>query len=1081
MEIIQKGTMPIYDTLRIGEKDVKLGWDAPIFEMDIEEFGKADVVTWNSFAEDCNKCDWNILQATENASTVLVAIPEDIISEYSLRDENVSSDQVWKLFREKAGSAWRSCRLRWKKENHSLLENAKPFDFKEFAHKTSKLEPAKIGSRCLDDFDKWFPTSRSLIEGSVTGPYERMLRALPADIAKACAVYVTEEGNVIPQLKAEADPELREYADKARYSVGIFNPHLVFDSAEEKSAITIDKRLRSRETASHMLMADIVLFEKDGAGGWQEIKRSNNQKLAEIPAMNMENGLFIRNGNIYAIYMQTDMEYLGTRIITAAMALKNAIMEGVADFHNQIAVNLSSSDFKATRALNRIFDKASMQIGLDKLLSSDSGLWNLANTSNPISCLRSALTVRIGEFTPEQRQRIANGTDSYAKELLNAQKDVTLSRSCIFDYYSSPEGRKAQSVARLTYGARIDDNGIVTFPFYEIDNGKIDRSRVVWKEMLKRRSIHDTEDTAPPAKEPAMEELLYIHAGDINEDCSYRRESDGTVFAQMGNHISLIRPEDARFCTISPRAEHTAGTDTGTAPSMVNEVRFSIGSSNKKDAVVNHSQDLPLIASNDKSIGQNTIHKAKDNGQVIRIITEKEKDGIERPVSMSVIYDSGVQESIDLRERSASNGNTVSREWPVEGLRSGIRFHKGDALTNAPGIERGEITLGADCLCCCISDLNATDDHIAVSYEFAHSHPNIIRMTEEYEVNEENASSPFGPSFIFNPTIGTGSSSFGGYDCSRLGLDGILRNGERVSEGDVLFFIAKPNGSKKRSIHEQIAMKRPESGVPFTDLPTDYKIEPVVFSKKMDMANARVERFNNAYGKTVISVSAIKEKPLETGDKYSFSGIKATISVLEKDEGLVIHAKDTPLDGKKIDVYLNDGGLGHINRKTPAEFVNGALGLAVIANGRRYDIGAQSLEIREATSDELEKAGLANDGRLYVSGHVMNTHIPSYSPQLIAVLALSNGMNVNKNAREIIGNEAKSLSVMDMNIYRANNLNAALEEVRRSGKTEDMTGIEAKAAFAAIGVGITSKSADSDSKTAVKAIANRKTENTISR
>ena len=177
---------------------------------------------------------------------------------------------------------------------------------------------------------------------------------------------------------------------------------------------------------------------------------------------------------------------------------------------------------------------------------------------------------------------------------------------------------------------------------------------------------------------------------------------------------------------------------------------------------------------------------------------------------MTVMSDDGRTQTIDMRERRYGGDANVYRSVPTDGIEEGVRVVKGQPLTDTPGVVNGEVVIGTPAIAAFVPmGARATDDCILISESFAKKLAIERRVTKSVDLTTGIGNSPYGPSMILNPLAGAdpseGTSAYG-VDCSRLGPDGIIRDGELVQPGDVIAFTLLPDGTLTLTVGEQRAV-----------------------------------------------------------------------------------------------------------------------------------------------------------------------------------------------------------------------------------------------------------------------------------
>ena len=1065
-------------------------WDAPLFDYETED-GSIKIVGWKGMKGAEETTPWQPVQVeTDDGEELICAFPEDMLNDIESGD--FTPNEAWLQFLNGA-------------ENWNLLktyeiaesENRGSFDYVKFDASLKDAKRESVGNPAFERFNKVYGKTATTLSPNVEKLFSQSDYFVDdSPVAPAVETYKRFMKNALNFVAEKSDivinnnASYKQFKDddgKANFRVKLSNLHFNLDNVEKKWNRKLNDSLSTEATSVHKIVGDITLLERlrddeSGEEYWNTIKSASDITLANVPAMNLKNGMFLKDGSQYVIAFATNPAYDHKRFITPGMSLKNALEDGITAFNETLSERVATLNVNDTRGLDKLFSGVNMDSGFLSLYQasgkeanddysnddvenkkdedaqkdeseivkkaprklSGQKVWYYAKANNEVCGWRDVLTVHMREETPNVHPYLTG----------------------IVDYSAAPEGKNAPIQGRLTNTVRFDDDGVAYNPFYKVENGKIDESKVVWMPML-----NDSTTLRDGVK--TIESSIMVHAGDINNDGTFRTSKDGRVPAQRGDDDMLVDPSKIDYVAISTKYEHTPGSETGTDPSRIYGVRMIIKNSGQKDAVMGEkSQTRSFIYRSERS-DKNRITVAEGDGVVESIDKGFDSVGNLVPQLMTLLYDNGKRVEVDLREKEMMNTTNVSYQWLADGVKEGMRFKRGQILTNTSGTEYGELTMGAAATVAFVSaGATTTDDCVAVSSEWAKK--NTIRYAKEVDTDLQigvNAS-PYGPDLIFNPTLGSDNKIYNGYDLSRLGDDGIVKDGESISQGDVVAWRLVPDGTKLLSAGEQLAMSKPKKGVPFTDIPLGYKAEPVFFDKAMEDGKAKVERYHEREGYETLKIVAIKDKPLETGDKISISGVKATIKVLNDDEYLKILSPSSSLDGHTVDIFFSTG-FSVLKRKAPGIMIDGLLGSLSVENKKLYDLGFDSTGVRESVSSLAD----GTNGQKYLVGKIDGKNISTSNP-IKATVGVLQVMNVDKKAidhiyksyyNEKMVDESKEKSVkvvvqMNTAVAEAQGAYNIIAEDRKYGKSEKITDDVSRAILATAGFGVVDNSVKNTKK-----------------
>lgn len=816
--------------------------------------------------------------------------------------------------------------------------------------KGSDTSTVKIGKHCLQLADKiidgkhFFGDGPEWAIGSVLQPYREFLEGVVETIKKNTDCYIDDRTGAFYPVSAFTDNAVTPNYRVQISGISIAEADMVRDW---NKAADDDRKIPA--TLTHKVTGNVSVLKKGEDGRWTEAKSFYNVSLADIPAMNMGNGRFKKSGSIYSIVNKAFMS--NTKLKTAGMTLQEGLEVGIYDFMKSLAVKIADSDFSRDETAASFFGKLNMNSGFTEIFLNAHGAED--DSGNELGDLMNELLEEESEeiedndnekeeaeLTEEERKEIkrkkeaaANKAKTKADIIRNAletritkfrkhlkgsamydnennpvpraqmtvrfdekMNDPNLLTTYMTDSSGSPEGKNAPKVGRMLSLIRVTLDGTVYKPCLTLEQLKdvenIKPEDIKWVRAFARKDDADDKE--------ALENCYYIRAGLVNEDGTLKTKivnGRKRITAQFGENFVEIDPYHATrpvYVSPDPRCDHVAGTELSGLAWLSKEVRTQIKTSNMKDATTRTETQSPsLFVDREAGIGEELITRAKGPGVVEEIKYGMTVEGRNEPVEMTVLYDDGNRETIDLRWQDKMNSKNGKRQQPCYGVEKGVRIAANQPLTDAPGISLGMATLGPPLVIVIASGPGeyGTDDSVYLSKRAAEAFgaPLMEKQTEEIVTNE--AGSPYGPTFIFNPTIGQDSSIFKGrYDCSKLGDDGLVKAGEIVNTGDIIAFMAEPDGSKKRTVGEQLAMKRPVKGEVFTP-PSDYKIVPLKARKGIVGMRTTAQIHDNVgKGRSSLEVSYFKEQPLTTGSKISFDGVKATVHVAEEGDGIFIHA-----------------------------------------------------------------------------------------------------------------------------------------------------------------------------------------------
>lgn len=663
---------------------------------------------------------------------------------------------------------------------------------------------------------------------------------------------------------------------------------------------------------------------------------------------------------------------------------------------------------------------------------------------------RDALTVKISASLPyitgevDDKKTKANGGELVYKTMRD-ENNPTLSTCYFLDPSSSPEGKNASLRGRLISHLRIGFDGTiykaVVTPDQLKETEKITLDTIKWMPVFAGDGKSGKE---------CLENCYYVRAGDMNEDGTFRLNEKGHIMAQKGANTYLISPDAENvYISIDPKCDHTTGVDLTGIPNMSKENRTQIKNSQTKAATITTRAQTPSLTGNkEPAIGQDLVYYAEDDG-----IVEKIEYGLNPvlenvPVNMTVRYDSGNVQNIDLRAWSKNNSKNLREFCPSAGIKEGTKVKKGQALTDSGGVCQGEACIGTSAIIGMGGGAAefGTDDCILISARLASVLGLPMTDTQEAEIITNESGSGHGPHFTYNPIIGKDVKYFGGYDCSKLGPDGIIRDGETVNAGDLIAWVMAPNGKVRRTLGEQLAMEHPKENEPFT-APEDYKPEPIFAKEKIHNAKVKtsIENAGAGEGRKKLKIEYASSNPAESGCKISIDGMKGEIIVMEKGKEPVVLDKRSKLYGMPIDILFS--GNSAQNRQTPGIILLALINRLAFEKGIILNTGIDSRNIVTDFQNRSIEEGFGDmTTPVYYKDKVYNMTV-GVAQQVINI--------GDKQVSLVSSTKAKTRSFMGITTGNAIGLEATQKELAEKGiKQVTLEDPKTRSMFEASGYGV---------------------------
>ena len=485
----------------------------------------------------------------------------------------------------------------------------------------------------------------------------------------------------------------------------------------------------------------------------------------------------------------------------------------------------------------------------------------------------------------------------------------------------TPEGANIGLVLNLATYARVNEYGFIETPYLRVKDGKVTDELVYL-------------DAAEEANE------VIADAGEIlNDDKTFR---DERVSARNN-----MRPEqvDAKDVTLMDAAHRQILGSTAALVPFIEKNRIDrslTGSNMQRQAVPLLTPRRVTVGTGiEKDIARNSGHliMAEADGEVIRAdadeIHVKYKDGVK-------VY--------ELRHFVKNNDDRCYNQKTV--VARGDKVKKGDALIEGASIAEGEIALGRDLLVAFMpwGGYNM-DDAVIISRRLVQDDELTSINIKDYNV--EVRETKLGPEIVTRDIPNVSEDSL-----RHLDETGIVQIGSEVKAGDVLVGKITPKGEQELSSEERLLR--------------------AIFGEKAKDVRDTSQRMNNAGGGKVVGVKIFSREnghELKAGVLMQIQIFVAQlrkISVGDKIAGRhgnkgvvarILPEEDMPFmdDGTPVDIILNP--LGVPSRMNLGQLFETHLGMAARALGYKVATPSFNGVSDEKISEELEKAGLARDGK----------------------------------------------------------------------------------------------------------------------
>lgn len=485
----------------------------------------------------------------------------------------------------------------------------------------------------------------------------------------------------------------------------------------------------------------------------------------------------------------------------------------------------------------------------------------------------------------------------------------------------TPEGANIGLVLNLATYARVNEYGFIETPYLRVKDGKV------------------------------TDELVYLDAsqeiGEVIADAGEALNEDGTFRDERVNARSNIQPSqvDASQVTFMDAAHRQILGSTAALVPFIEKTRVDralTGSNMQRQAVPLLCPESATVGTGiEKAVAENSGHliQASADGEVVRADADE----------VHVKYADGVK--IYTLKHFVKNNDDRCYNQKVR-VERGDKVKKGDILIEGASIAGGEIALGKNLLVAFMpwGGYNM-EDAIIMSRRLVEDDRLTSINIKDYTV--EVRETKLGPEIVTRDIPNVSEESL-----RHLDENGIVQIGSEVKAGDVLVGKITPKGEQELSSEERLLR--------------------AIFGEKAKDVRDTSQRMNNAGGGKVVGVKIFSRENGHELKAGVLMQIQIFVAQLRKigvgdkmagrfgNKGVVakvLPVEDMPFleDGTPVDVVLNP--LGVPSRMNLGQIFETHLGMAARALGYRVATPSFNGVPSEKISDELEKAGLARDGK----------------------------------------------------------------------------------------------------------------------
>ena len=487
----------------------------------------------------------------------------------------------------------------------------------------------------------------------------------------------------------------------------------------------------------------------------------------------------------------------------------------------------------------------------------------------------------------------------------------------------TPEGGNVGLVLNFATYAKINQYGFIEAPYLVVKNKKV-TNEVVYMDV-------DAENDT------------------VIADASVKLDKDGRFVEDWVSarvHGTPAQVEASRVTHIDAAHKEILGVSASLIPFVEkNRVdRSLMACAMQKQAVPLLRQDNPIVGTGiEREVAKNTSQLVMATGDGV----VKKADG----VSVVVTYEKGGDVEYRLQHFEKTNDDRCYNQRCV--VARGQKVKKGDTLIEGASINDGELALGRDLLVAFMPWRGYNmDDAIVISNRLVEDDTLTSINIKDFDV--EVRETKLGPEQVTRDIPNVSEHSL-----RHLGEDGIVTIGSEVKNGDILVGKITPKGEQELSSEERLL--RAIFGEKAKDVrDTSIRMNGSSTGKVVDVRVYTREQGHELKAGVIMQIKIFVAEMRKIGVGDKLAGRHGNKGVVSR----VLPVEDMPFmeDGTPIDIVLSPMGVP--SRMNLGQLFEIHLGMAARALGYKVATPSFNGVPDEVISDELEKAGIARDGRV---------------------------------------------------------------------------------------------------------------------
>jgi len=654
-----------------------------------------------------------------------------------------------------------------------------------------------------------------------------------------------------------------------------------------------------------------------------------------------------------------DIDHLGNRRIRAVGELvQNRFRIGLARMERIIKDRMSTHELDSITP-NKLIN-ARPVIGAVHEFFMSSQLSQFMDQVNPLAELEHKR--RISAFGPGGLSRDRAGFEV---------RDVHTTHYGRICPIATPEGPNIGLVGHMASFAKVNSFGFLETPYrrviHEVPNearfteGEIAREGIkgivkegekITKEIAKKLASKKGLEKVS-IKSRVTNEIVYLNSfqeeRSVTVSATTKVDENGFIIeervpARIKGEPGIV--DSGRIDYMDVASNQILSIATSLIPFLEHDdaTRALMGSNMQRQSVPCIKPDAPLVGTGiEKVVAENSgyVFLAEEDGEVSYVDGNK----------IEVKNKKGEVTTYRLNKFIRSNASSCINQRPLVTL--GEKIKKGQALTDGPSIDQGELALGQNVLVAyMVWDGFNYEDAVIISERLVQKDHYTSVHIEDYVTDVRDTK--LGPEVVTSDIPNVSEEKL-----KNLDSEGIVRIGAEVVSGDILVGKITPKGETELSPEERLL--RAIFGEKARDVrDSSLYLEHGEHGKVIDVkvfSAAEGDRLQPGVTKQV-QVTVADMRKIQVGDKMA--GRHGNKGVISK----VVPVEDMPFleDGTPVDIILSP--LGVVSRMNLGQLLETHLGLAANALGYRSATPTLNGVTEEQIVEELKKAGFPADGQL---------------------------------------------------------------------------------------------------------------------